>query len=205
MLIKSNLDEIQSFLTDSSHMREGFADGVAFPETGDDVAEFLSAATRNRTPVTVSGAGTGTVGARIPFAGSVLATDRLNKIKSIDRYANGRGSAIVEPGVALGEFQRFVQAEGLLYPPDPTERGCFLGGTVATNASGARTFKYGPTRSYIRRLKIALATGDMIDLRRGEIYAGADGSLNIPLSGNRSIEAKLPSLKMPQTLKHAAG
>ena len=205
MLIKSNLDEIQSFLTDSSHMREGFADAVVFPETGDEIAQFLSEATRNRTPVTVSGAGTGTVGARIPFAGSVLATDRLNKIKSIDRYANGRGSAIVEPGVALGDFQRFVQAEGLLYPPDPTERGCFLGGTVATNASGARTFKYGPTRSYIRRLKIALATGDMIDLRRGEIYAGADGSLNIPLSGKRSIEAKLPLLKMPQTRKHAAG
>jgi len=205
MLIKSKLDEIQSFLSDSSHMREGFADRVVFPETAEEVAEFLFAAARDRTPVTVSGAGTGTVGARIPFAGNVLATERLNKIKSIDRYDHGGGSAVAEPGVVLGDFQRFVQAEGLLYPPDPTERACFLGGTVATNASGARTFKYGPTRSYIRRLKIALATGDVIDLRRGELYADADGGISIPLPGGRSIEAKLPSVKMPRTRKHAAG
>jgi D-lactate dehydrogenase (cytochrome) len=205
MLIKSNLDEIQSFLTDSSHMREGFADRVVFPESGEEVAEFLAAATRDRTSVTVSGAGTGTVGARIPFAGSVLATHRLNKIKSISRYDHGGGSAVAEPGVVLSDFQRFVQAEGLLYPPDPTERGCFLGGTVATNASGARTFKYGPTRNYIRRLKIALATGEVIDLRRGDLFAEANGDIHIPLPGGRSIEAKLPSLKMPQTRKHAAG
>lgn len=205
MLIKSKLDEIQSFLTDSSHMREGFADSVAFPETAEEVAEFLSEATRNRTPVTVSGAGTGTVGARIPFNGNVLATDKLDKIKGLDRFNHGGGSAVVEPGVILGEFQRFVQAEGLLYPPDPTERSCFIGGTVATNASGARTFKYGPTRSYIRRLKIALATGEILDLRRGELHATAEGTISIPLPEGRSIEAKLPSIKMPQTRKHAAG
>ena len=205
MLIKSNLDEIQSFLSDSSHMRDGFADRVVFPESAEEVAEFLAAATRDRTSVTVSGAGTGTVGARIPFAGSVLATDRLNKIKSISHCDRGGGSAVAEPGVVLADFQRFVQSEGLLYPPDPTERGCFLGGTVATNASGARTFKYGPTRSYIRRLKIALATGEVIDLRRGELFADANGGIRIPLPGGRSIEAKLPSCTMPRTRKHAAG
>jgi D-lactate dehydrogenase (cytochrome) len=205
MLIKSNLDEIRSFLTDSSHMREGFADRVVFPESAEEVAEFLASATRDRTPVTVSGAGTGTVGARIPFAGSVLATDRLNRIKSISRNDHGGGTAVAEPGVVLADFQRLVQAEGLLYPPDPTERGCFLGGTVATNASGARTFKYGPTRNYIRRLKIALATGEVIDLTRGELSADENGGIHMPLPGGRFIEAKLPSLKMPQTRKHAAG
>ena len=67
----------------------------------------------------------------------------------------------------LSDLQRAVEAEGLMYPPDPTERSCFLGGNVATNASGARTFKYGPTRNYVERLKIALANGEVIDLRRG--------------------------------------
>ena len=52
----------------------------------------------------------------------------------------------------MSDLQRAVDQEGLLYPPDPTERGCYVGGTVATNASGARTFKYGPTRNYISRL-----------------------------------------------------
>jgi D-lactate dehydrogenase (cytochrome) len=154
--------------------------------------------------VTVSGAGTGTVGGRIPFAGIVLATDRLNQIKSIVHEAAG-GSAVAEAGVRLFDLQRFVESENLFYPPDPTERSCFLGGTVATNGSGARTFKYGPTRNYVQRLKIALATGDVIDLRRGELHADAGGRIGILLPPGRSIEAQLPTYQMPQTRKHASG
>jgi D-lactate dehydrogenase (cytochrome) len=80
-----------------------------------------------------------------------------------------------------------------------------LGGTVATNASGARTIKYGPTRNYVRRLKVALATGDVLDIGRGDVRADADGVLRIPLAGGRLIEARLPSYRMPRTRKHAAG
>ncbi|HYP01355.1 MAG TPA: FAD-linked oxidase C-terminal domain-containing protein, partial [Pyrinomonadaceae bacterium] len=105
----------------------------------------------------------------------------------------------------LAEFQRAVEGRGLLYPPDPTERSCYLGATVATNSSGARTFKYGPTRRYIRRLKLALATGDVLDLARGEIFADTRGRLLIPTGGGRQIEAQLPAYLMPQTRKHAAG
>ena len=204
MLIKSNPDEIQSFLSDASHMLEGRAERVVFPESAEEVAEILQTATRDKTPVTVSGAGTGTVGGRIPFAGIALATDKLNQIKSIVHEAQG-GRAVAAAGVRLADFQRFVESENLFYPPDPTERSCFLGGTVATNASGARTFKYGPTRNYIRRLKIALATGDVIDLRRGELRADAGGRIEIPLPSGRSIEAQLPAYRMPQTRKHASG
>jgi FAD/FMN-containing dehydrogenase len=75
MLTKSQPDEIQSFLADSSHVRGGFAERVVFPETAEDVAEVLRAATRNETPVTISGAGTGTVAGRVPFGGVV----RLSK------------------------------------------------------------------------------------------------------------------------------
>lgn len=163
MQTKSDPDEIQSFLADASFIRDGHADRVVIPETIEEVAEVLAAANRDRVPVTVSGAGTGTVGGRVPFGGIVLATDRLNHIKSIENF---RG--VAEAGVILSDFQRAVDQKGLLYPPDPTERGAFLGGTVATNASGARTFKYGPTRNYIERLKVVLASGEVLDLRRGD-------------------------------------
>lgn len=184
MQTKSDPDEIQSFLTDASFIREGHADRVVLPETIEEVAEVLAAANRERTPVTVSGAGTGTVGGRVPFGGIVLATDRLNRIKSIE---NDR--AVAEAGVILADFQRAVDQKGLLYPPDPTERGCFLGGTVATNASGARTFKYGPTRNYIERLKVVLASGEIRDLRRGDKIA----------------QISLPTYRAPATRKNAAG
>src|SRR6266545_2199406 len=204
MLIKSNPDEIQSFLADASHMRGGHAERVVFPESTEEVAEVLCAATRDKTSVTVSGAGTGTVGGRIPFAGIVLATDKLKQIKSLVHEGPG-GSAVAEAGVRLSDLQRFVESEDLFYPPDPTERSCFLGGTVATNASGARTFRYGPTRNYVRRLKIALATGEVIDLRRGELKADSSGRIRIPLPGGGMVEAQLPTYRMPRTRKHASG
>src|SRR6185503_3183766 len=81
--IRSNQDEIQSFLTDASFIREGHADRLVFPESVEEVAEIVAGANRDRVPVTVSGAGTGTVGGRVAFGGIVLATDRLNRIKSI--------------------------------------------------------------------------------------------------------------------------
>ncbi len=204
MLIKTQADEIQSFLADASNMQGGHAARVVFPESTEEIAAILAEATLERMPVTVAGAGTGVVGGRVPFGGIVLATERLNKIKEIVREESG-GWACAEAGVVLADFQRAVAAQGLLYPPDPTEWSCFLGGTVATNASGARTFKYGTTRGFVRRLKIALATGDVLDLRRGEIYADAAGKIQLPLSGSRSISVQLPSYQMPQTRKHASG
>src|ERR1044072_3826926 len=170
MQTKSSPDEIQSFLSDASFIREGHADRVVLPESIEEVSAILTSANRDRVPVTVSGAGTGTVGGRVAFGGIVLATDKLNRIKRITHE-----HAVVEAGVILSDLQRAVDQEGLLYPPDPTERGCFIGGTVATNASGARTFKYGPTRNYIRRLKVVLASGEVLDLRRGAggAHAGA--------------------------------
>jgi D-lactate dehydrogenase (cytochrome) len=199
MLIKSDPDEIQSFLSDASYMRDGRADRVVFPESVDEVSEILASANKDRIPVTVSGAGTGTVGGRVAFGGIVLATDKLNHIRSIERER-----AVVEGGVVLSDLQQAVDREVLLYPPDPTERGCFIGGNVATNASGARTFKYGPTRNYINRLKIVLADGEVLDLRRGELYAEA-GKLRIPLSSGRVIETRLPTYEMPHTRKNASG
>ncbi len=204
MLVKSEQDEIQSFLSDASNLAGGHASHVIIPETTAEVADALARATRESMPLTIAGAGTGIVGGRVPFGGAVLSTHKLNRIEEIVRE-DGGGRATAGAGVVLNDLQRAATAERLLYPPDPTEWSCFLGGTVATNASGARTFKYGPTRPYVRRLKIALATGDVLDLRRGDIHADEDGTISVPLKHGRSIEARLPSYRMPLTRKHAAG
>jgi len=199
MQVKSNPDEIESFLTDASFIRDGHADRVVLPDSVEEISEIIAQANHDRVPVTVSGAGTGTVGGRVPFGGLVLATDKLSRIHSIV-HEDGGGFAVVEPGVVLADLQRAVDQQGLLYPPDPTERGCFIGGTVATNASGARTFKYGPTRNYIRRLKVVLASGEILDLRRGDTHADSEGRIRVG-----SIDLKLPHYRMPATRKNASG
>lgn len=199
MQTKTRPDEIESFLADASFIREGHADRVLLPESVEEISEVLASANRERVPVTVSGAGTGTVGGRVAFGGIVLATDKLNHIKQIV-HEDGGGFAVVEPGVVLADLQRAVDQQGLLYPPDPTERGCFVGGNVATNASGARTFKYGPTRNYVRRLKVVLASGEVLDLRRGEVRADTHGRLR--LGGSIVM---LPHYRRPATRKNATG
>jgi D-lactate dehydrogenase (cytochrome) len=204
MLVKSEADEIQSFLSDASNLAGGHASRVVVPETAEEAAEALASAARERVSVTVAGAGTGIVGGRVPFGGVVLSTHKLGRVGEVERYGTG-GRVSVGAGVPLIDLQRMADAAGLLYPPDPTEWSCSVGGTVATNASGARTFKYGPTRAYVRRLKVALSTGDVLDLRRGEVRADASGRISVPLGGGRTIDARLPSYTMPRTRKHAAG
>jgi D-lactate dehydrogenase (cytochrome) len=203
MLIKSEPDEIQGYLSDASYVQGGNATRVTFPETAAEVAAILAEATRTRTPVTVSGAGTGTVAGRVPFGGIVIATDKLNRITHVSQ-GNGGGQAITEAGVRLIDLQRAVEVERLIYPPDPTERSCFIGGNIATNASGSRTFKYGPTRNYVERLKIVLARGQVFELRRGELHAD-DRHIHLPFSSGDAIEAQLPSYQMPHVRKHASG
>jgi len=204
MLSKTNPDEIASYLTDASNMRGGHTTRVVFPTSTAEVAEVLTEASRTHTPVTVSGAGTGVTGGRVPFGGIVLATERLNRILNITPTPAG-GTATAEAGVVLQTFQQAVAAQGLFYPPDPTEWSCFLGGTVATNASGARTFKYGTTRNHVRRLVIVLPTGEVLKLSRGQCFADAAGRLQLPLASGRELAVQLPQYQMPRTRKHAAG
>jgi D-lactate dehydrogenase (cytochrome) len=199
MQTKIEPDEIQSFLSDASFIRDGYAERVVLPESVEEVSEILASANRQRVPVTVSGAGTGTVGGRVAFGGIILATDKLNHIKSIVHEEHG-GFAVVEAGVVLSDLQRAVDHDGFFYPPDPTERGCFIGGNVATNASGARTFKYGPTRNYVRALKVVLASGEVLDLRRGDVRAGTDRRIRLG-----DVEVQLPSYHLPNTRKNASG
>jgi D-lactate dehydrogenase (cytochrome) len=148
MIIKTRSDEIENFLSDASNYK-GFCEAVYFPENINDVAQILKEANNKKLPVTISGNGTGLTGARVPEGGIVISTDKLNKIIEIDE---DKMYAIAEPGVLLSDLLSTLKGKKLLYPPDPTENDCYLGGTISTNASGEKTFKYGPTRTYILEL-----------------------------------------------------
>src|SRR5207248_1031279 len=110
MLTKTQPDEIQDFLSDASHLRGGHANRVVFPQTADEVAEILREATRTERQVTVSGAGTGTVAGRVPFGGTVIATDKLNSSKNVTKNESG-GRAVVEARVRLIDLQGAAESK----------------------------------------------------------------------------------------------
>ncbi|TLD40505.1 MAG: D-lactate dehydrogenase (Cytochrome) [Candidatus Jettenia ecosi] len=203
MLRSTDPDIIHPYLKDASNLNGGYAQEVVFPENETEVIRILEEASCTRTPVTISGNGTGLVGARIPFGGIVLSTEKLGGLRGVYQADSNSGYIITGPALTLKGLQEAASANGLLYPPDPTEQNAFIGASVATNASGARTFKYGATRTWVRRLKVVLVTGDILELRRGEFPA--DSEDHIFLNGSRNIfELKLPHYRSPN-IKHSAG
>lgn len=152
---------IVGYLRDASNT-EGHADGLLRPNDAHEVAAILRDCQANRRPVTVTAQRTSTTGGPVPDGGWLLSTERLSRVHHI-----GPDHAVAEGGVLLGELQRAIEAQGRFYPPDPTSKDeCSLGGSIACNASGARTFRYGPTRPWVEAVEVVLATGELLTATR---------------------------------------
>lgn len=143
-----------AYLEDESGFT-GHGEGLFRPETPQQAAEVLAAAARTGTPVTVAGAGTGLVGGRVPEGGWVLSTERFRRLEI------SSGKAHVGAGVLLQDLQFAAKTSGQFYAPDPTEWGASMGGTIATNASGSRSFMYGSTRQHLLSITVALMDGSV--------------------------------------------
>ena len=178
MLIKRDQNSIKGYFEDSSNLKGGHADSIVIPENIEELSEFVKKANRDKLPITVSGGGTSTTGSRIPFGGVVVSLEKFNKIIDI---STDRMSAVAQSGVLVEDFKNACSEKGLFYASHPTERSAFLGGTISTNASGARSFKYGPTRKQVRRLKMVLPTGLIFEIERGQtILTGKDPVIPLP-------------------------
>jgi FAD/FMN-containing dehydrogenase len=173
--------EIDSpYLTDASGYR-GSAEQIFLPTSEAEVAQILRDATTLRKPVTIAGAGTGLTGGRVPHTGWLVCLERLTQIEIHDGYA------ICGAGVLLRDVQAAASPRQF-YAPDPTETAASVGGSIATNASGSRSFLYGATRRHVRALRVVLMNGETLALRRGE---------RPPFD--------FPVLPSPETTKNTAG
>ena len=180
-------------------------DGVARPTTADEVSALLAESSASRTPVTAAGGQTSTTGASINDRGTILSLRAMQRVIDIDPVAR---TARVEPGVLVGDLKRACAEHNLLFAPDPTsEEECTVGGAVACNASGARSFRYGATRPHVRALRVALADGSIVDVRRTALekntvgyalahdpvdwFVGSEGTLGVV------VEAEVALLPLP--------
>jgi FAD/FMN-containing dehydrogenase len=168
-------------ITDASGY-PGNADQVFSPENEEQVVETLKRASAENVPITIMGALTGVTGGAAPEGGWGLSLAKLQTIHI------EKGRAIVGSGVMLREVQAGAAASGQFYAPDPTENTSSIGGNIATNASGSRSFRYGATREHVLALRVALLDGRVIEVRRGQ-----------------PIDFDVPALPLPKTTKHSAG
>jgi FAD/FMN-containing dehydrogenase len=171
----------------------GVPDAVARPATEDEVVEIVRHCAAHGIPITAQGLRSSTTGAPLAMGGLALSLERMARVIDVDPVQR---IAIVEPGANLGEFKKPLAPAGLFYPPDPTsENECSVGGSVMANASGARTYRYGPTRRYVRALRLVLGDGTVTEVARNQatkntagyfgfqdpldLFVGSEGTLGI--------------------------
>jgi D-lactate dehydrogenase (cytochrome) len=186
---------LASFLEDGAHFHGGHAAGVTAPATEAAIARLL----RDERTILPIGAQSSLTGGATPMGEVLLNTARFNRIVEI-----GDDWVRVGAGVTLAGLDGALRERGKRYPPAPTFTGAFVGGTVATNAAGAATFKYGATREWVRALTIVLPSGDVLDIERGAARAHADGFFDVALP-DRTVRVPVPRYHMPDVPKIAAG
>ena len=221
--------EHEAYLRDESRST-GSADSISFPR---NEAEIISVLQRIReaagdgvpAPVTAQGARTGLAAGAVPSGGHVMNLSRANRYLGLRVDGDGVYCLRVQPGVVLAELRRHLADKSLpahgwdpddlcvlermyagpeqFFPTDPTETSACLGGMVACNASGARSFRYGPVRPHIRRLRVVLADGDVLVLRRGAAHARGR-RLRLKTESGRRLDLSLPTYDMPHA-KNASG
>lgn len=188
---KTDPESIAPYLRDASNFSGGSADEVVIPENFDHLVSFLKS---NDSPLTIAGAGTGVTASRIPLSGKALSLERFTDIGMAGNSAVQAGAA-----VSLAELQKFLLQTSSFYPPNPTETLASIGGTLATNASGSRSYKYGSTRDFVLEAQIVLSDGRHALVKRGQ-------KINEPLTFDDGSRIPFPDVNyISPACKNAAG
>jgi D-lactate dehydrogenase (cytochrome) len=222
--------EYPTYLTDESKLSPEPFDYLFFPMDEAELAAILKQMSARKVKVTIAGARTGLVGGCVPRKGALVSLENFDRAKSIawdseakewriqcqcaldlrsinDQVVSKNFPDIASCGdrQALEALKRFKEdPTGYFYPPDPTEMSASIGGTVATNASGARTYRYGPTRDWVRAVRVMLSNGEILSIPRGKYFASTGGEFIVFDSRGNELRVKLPTYHIPPT-KNTAG
>lgn len=137
--------------------------GAVLPVDEEDVLATLDFCRQEGLPVTARGAGSAVAGQTLGTGIILDVSQHLNRILEVDAEAR---RARVQPGVVLNGLNRRLLESGLRFAPDPSSSEfCTLGGMIANNAGGPRSVRYGATRDHVVSLKVALASGEVVETR----------------------------------------
>jgi glycolate oxidase len=191
-LLVTDPDILSAYSEDASGLI-GRPDAVARPVSEEEIVEIVRHCRAGGIGLTPQGLRSSMVGGPLAFGGVALSCERMARLIDLDV---DRKIAIIEPGMNTGDFKKAIAGSGLFYPPDPTsENESTIGGNVATNASGSRTYLYGGTRRYVRSLRVVLGDGRVTEITRSralkntvgyygfqdpiDLFIGSEGTLGI--------------------------
>lgn len=165
---------LERFARDASPLSGEPAAALA-PQDREEVARVVRWARHWKVPLVGRGGGTSLDGESVPPPGALVldfqAWSALEELDPTDRLVR------VGPGIINRELNRELAPHRLFFPPNPGSwTTSTIGGNVATNASGPRSFRYGPTRAWVRGLEVVLGSGEVLRLghRARKSSAGPD-------------------------------
>jgi len=142
-----------------AHFPETLPDGVAFPETTEEVAQVVRICAQHGCPIIPWGTGTSLEGNALPVNGGItLDLTRMDRILEVHEEDL---DAVIQPGVTREALNTELRATGLFFPVDPGANAS-LGGMAATRASGTTAVRYGTMRENVLALEVVLADGRII-------------------------------------------
>ena len=201
----NNGDELNKVSSDEAHYPDGHTPKlVRLTERAREaeVAEILG----RYTSVVPIGAQSSLTGGATPKGEVVLDMSGRNKILERGKDENDGSDWIrVQSGISIYSLQEELAKHNLYYPPEPTFDGATVGGVISTNAAGAATFKYGQTRPWVKELTVVLATGEVMDIKRGQYTAHPGGYFELVGVDGEVRRVPVPKYKMPNVPKSSAG
>ncbi len=210
------------YLTDESKMT-GSAEFVIVPNDEAELREAVRVNHSKGNRMTVSAMRTGVCGGCVPPGGYVISLERMSGVIGIGRDERGYFARVL-PCTTVRDLNRILMARDLsrmtdvtpgardmlmneprpwFYPVDPTEQNGSIGGSIACNSSGPRTYRYGPTRDWVRRLHVVMPDGQDTDIARGDVRA-VGGRMTFP-AGRELYSFDVPSYRFNDAVKNAAG
>jgi FAD/FMN-containing dehydrogenase/Fe-S oxidoreductase len=187
--------------------------GVVSPRDTEDVVRVVDYARERGIELVPRGMGSGLTGGAV---GSGLQIDFTRYMNRVVEVAGDGSWARVQPGVVMGELNRYLGPRGVFFAPDPSsENYCSLGGMISNNSSGARTVAYGGTKDHVLALDVVLDDGRPfraapLGARSPELASLLAG----PTRAARAFGAVLPLLadesdaiaaSMPRVVKNCSG
>jgi len=152
--------------------------GAVVPRHEGDILALLDYARRHGIPLTARGGGSGLAGQTL---GRGIIVDLSKHFRRIGAAEPGARTVRVQPGVVQARLNRSLARSGMQFAPDPSSSAwCTLGGMIANNAGGSHTVRYGATRDNVVSVRVALASGVVIEtepLTRADLAGAGEGAV----------------------------
>jgi FAD/FMN-containing dehydrogenase len=175
---------------------------VLLPRTSEEVARCLKICSDHSLAVVPSGGRTGLSGGAVAARGEVvLSLEKLSFISEPDLMTQ---TLRVGAGAVTQAVHERCRPLGLTWPVDFASKGSSqIGGNLSTNAGGINVIRYGNTRNWVLSLRVALMSGELLELN-GELEKNNTGydlkNLVIGSEGTLGIVTEA-TLKLAPTLE----